>query len=133
MSLSTWAINIGGEDFGDTTDVIEPAASNAAHKIMTIEGYGAAGIVELDLGNAKLQWDYDCTLYFATNAEATTFYMMGGQLWTGVNTVTISHTDYTATVTTWTITNANVTLQINRPIGLTVTCKLTITGGSITV
>ena len=133
MALGFWAINIGGEDFGDITDVIEPATSSAAHKIMEVPGYGAAGIVLLDLGNAKLDWVYDCTLYFATNAEATTFFIMGGQTWSGVNTVTMTHTDTTGATTTWTVAQGQVTLQITKLTGPTVTCKLTITGGAITV
>lgn len=128
----TWSISIGGTVFADMTATVEPAGVSGGPLIMKIEGYGAAGVMYLNLGNLEIPWVFDITKEFSTDTLAKAFYMTGVQTWSGVNTVEVSNIDYSGTTTTWTITEANVRLEIQKPIGVTVISKLTITGGSAT-
>ena len=111
-----------------TTDIVTPLSVGGGPEVMTVEGYGAAGAVFLNLGNNKTGWTFDCTINFATDTAANAFWMTGIPTYAGTGTVELAHIDYEAATTTWTINNAKIELNIDPPIGPCCHCKLTITG-----
>ena len=130
MSLGTWAITIGGSAFCTTAQIVDIDSVQGGPNITAFAGYGAAAPVFLNLGNAKIQRVFTITQEWTTDTLAEAYRQTAIATWAGVATVVISHTDYAAATTNWTITNAKVELAVPQRIGPTTITKLTITGGS---
>lgn len=123
-------MTIGGSGFATTADTLELDSISGGPNITPFEGYGAAAPVFLNLGNTKIVRVFTMTRTHATDILAEAWRQTAIATWAGVATVTITHTDYSAGTTTWTITNAKVEIAVPQRIGPTTITQITITGGT---
>lgn len=125
--MGFWAITIGGSAFATTADSVNPEGRSGGPVIAEYAAYGATQPVFVNLGNSKVATKFTMTRTHASDTAAYNYYMSAIETWAGVATVVVSHTDYSGTVTTWTLTNAKVELEVPTIIGLTTITKLTFT------
>jgi len=132
MARGTWKISIGGSGFGDYNDVIVPDECSGGPVFDTVQPYGASAPVYLDLGNLNMVRSFTMDRIHASNADATNWFMTAVQTWAGVATVVVTHIDYTGTETTFTIVGAKIEISVGKPIGISTTTKIRISGGTST-
>lgn len=129
----TWKITIGGADFADYSDVLQPEGNAGGPKIVPVLGYGASAPVYLNLGNYEIPRSFTLTRDHPTNTAATAWYETATQLWGGVaSVVVLTHLDYAGVETTFTIQAPRVDIEVATPIGPCTITKIKITGGAAT-
>lgn len=126
----TWTITIGGDTFGDTSDVIHPDDITGGPNIVPLQGYGASAPVYLNFGNLALVRSFTMTRTHATDTDAHDWHQTAAATFAGVATVILTHVDYEGASSSWTITNAKVEITVSEPIGVSTTTKIKITGGA---
>jgi len=129
MNLGTWSILIGDQPFADTTHIVNPEGVDGGPSVMTIEGYGAAAPVYINLGNLKKVQRFTITRYWDSDTDAHAWYQTGVDQFAGAADVELSHLDYEGATANWLIASAKVTLKINAPIGPCTVETLTVEGG----
>src|SRR5580704_5935308 len=131
----TWQIEVAGQELSlcSTADGVKLEPTSQHRNVMAIEGYGAAGIVFLDLGALANTFKFTMTRTHPDNTTSTAWYVTDAIAYAGVADVTLTHTDYSGNETSWMMAGAKIELTVDEPIGVTTTTHITITGGVVTL
>ncbi|MEI8289800.1 MAG: hypothetical protein WCH99_10030 [Verrucomicrobiota bacterium] len=125
----TWKITVGGDDLATYEDIVKGEPITGGPKFLPVEGYGAANIQWLDLGNEHLHRRFTMTREHPDNTESTDWYLTAAQQFNGVADVLLSHQDYAGAETSYLIAGAQVTVEVAEPVGVCSITTININGG----
>jgi len=125
----TRQIEVDGEFLATYNDVVKASPITGGPKFQTVEGYGAANVAFIDLGNEHLHRRYTMTREHADNAASEDWFQTAAQQFNGVADVVLTHRSYAGAEAKYLITGAQVTVEVDEPIGVCTITTININGG----
>lgn len=132
MARGTWKIDVSGVALASYEDVVDPTSADGMPLVQVDALFGATQPVNRDRGNFVLALEFVIYREHPTNAAAVDFFLKGPQTYNGVKDVKFTHIGHDGVETVRWLRGAVVRLRPAKPIGVTNTAALSVTGGKVT-
>jgi hypothetical protein len=127
-----WKISIGSTPLCDYDDAVKGQPISGGPHISEDSLALVLGAVDAklyqNLGNTDLQRKFEIVREHDDNAHAVDWYLNGAAKLNGVADVLLTH-NWNAVEASYKISGAKVLLEVDEPVGVATTTKLTINGG----